>query len=107
MNANSVPAIGKIDNEAPRSIRPYEPVEGADARVKPAQESSPKPTEKPQEPKVEAKPQPDVQLRFIVDAQSNEVTVLLLDKATHRIVRTIPPDELSKFKEGDLLSLFA
>ena len=58
-------------------------------------------------PPVEAVKATDVQLRFEVDQHSKQVTVYLVDKATHRVVRSIPPNEVSKLKEGDLVDLFS
>jgi len=55
-------------------------------------------------------PQPrtsDVVLRFNVDRETHEVTVYIMDRASRQIIRTIPPDELSKLKAGDLIELMA
>lgn len=49
----------------------------------------------------------DVVLRFNVDRETHEVTVYIMDRASRQIIRTIPPDELSKLKAGDLLELMA
>ncbi len=57
-----------------------------------------------------ASPQPrtsDVVLRFNVDRETHEVTVYIMDRASRQIIRTIPPDELSKLKAGDLIELLA
>ena len=35
-------------------------------------------------------------LRFVVDHESNEVTVKVIDRASGEIVRTIPPEELAR-----------
>ena len=64
------------------------------------------------EPKVETQSKAsvmnsDVHLKFIVDDQSKDVTVLVVDRATQKVVRAIPPEELNQYKDGDLLSLFA
>jgi hypothetical protein len=50
---------------------------------------------------------PNVQLKFQVDNQTHEVTVLVLDRASRQVVRTIPAEEIRKFRNGDLLELFA
>lgn len=55
-------------------------------------------------------PQPrtsDVVLRFNVDRETHEITVYIMDRASRQIIRTIPPDELSKLKAGDLIELLA
>lgn len=48
----------------------------------------------------------NIRLRFEVDPKSNEVKVLLVDTATRRVVRTVPPDELRQLAEGELVELF-
>jgi FlaG protein len=58
-------------------------------------------------PRVEPVKREDIRLKFMVDSQSKEVTVLILDRASQRVLRTIPADELSRLKEGDLIELFA
>jgi uncharacterized FlaG/YvyC family protein len=48
----------------------------------------------------------DVSLEFKVDPDNQDVTVLILDKKSRKVIRTIPPEELSKLREGDLVELF-
>ncbi|KPL71401.1 hypothetical protein ADN00_17030 [Ornatilinea apprima] len=55
----------------------------------------------------QARMQMNVQLKFKVDAETNDVTILILDRQSHRVIRTIPSEEISKLKEGDLVELFA
>jgi hypothetical protein len=63
-------------------------------------------------PQTEAKPQAasggfsDVRLKFQVDEKTNEVTCMVIDKSSHRVIRTIPPDELKNLREGDLVQLY-
>jgi len=60
--------------------------------------------------KVQAEParmQMNVQLKFKVDSETNDVTILILDRDSHRVIRTIPAEEISKLKEGELVELFA
>ena len=45
----------------------------------------------------------DTMLKFEVDAQANKVTVLVVDKATEKIVTTIPPEAIKDIPSGDLL----
>ncbi|PWH19895.1 MAG: hypothetical protein DDG59_01655 [Anaerolineae bacterium] len=49
----------------------------------------------------------DVTLRFEIDSQTHDVTILILDKASQRVVRTIPPEEMARMDPGELLQLFA
>jgi uncharacterized FlaG/YvyC family protein len=49
----------------------------------------------------------NVRLHFRVDPKTHEVTVLMVDKSSHRVIRSIPPEEIGKLNEGDLVELFA
>ncbi|MDD5370980.1 MAG: flagellar protein FlaG [Anaerolineaceae bacterium] len=49
----------------------------------------------------------DLRLRFVVDPQTQEVTILMIDRATKKVVRAIPPSELARLKEGDLVDLLS
>lgn len=49
----------------------------------------------------------NVRLHFRVDPKTHEVMVLMVDKTSRRVIRSIPPEELGKLKEGDLVELFA
>ena len=49
----------------------------------------------------------DVTLRFEIDSQTHDVTILILDKASQKVVRTIPPEEMARMDPGELLQLFA
>jgi len=44
-------------------------------------------------------------LKFQVDRESNEVTVLILDARSHEVIRTVPPEELSELSPGELINL--
>jgi uncharacterized FlaG/YvyC family protein len=91
---------------APPAAQPVQTQTAAQVKAPP-----PKTEAEPKETKtVEAKPavmNDNVSLKFIVDKESNNITVLVLDKSNSKIIRAIPPEELNQFKEGDLLSLFA
>jgi uncharacterized FlaG/YvyC family protein len=49
----------------------------------------------------------DFALRFRVDEETRQVTVFVIDKASRRVLRTVPPEEFSKLKAGDLFELTA
>lgn len=53
------------------------------------------------------RPLGDVTLRFEIDSQTHDVTILILDKASRQVVRTIPPEEMARMDPGELLQLFA
>jgi uncharacterized FlaG/YvyC family protein len=50
--------------------------------------------------------QTNVRLKFEVDQKTKEVKVTILDPATHKVIRTIPAEELKNFKDGDMVELF-
>lgn len=49
----------------------------------------------------------DVELRFIPDNDTNEVTVFVVDRTSKSVLRTIPPEEMGKLNAGDLLDFTA
>ena len=49
----------------------------------------------------------DISTRFSVDAQTQALTVTVVNQRTREVIRTIPPEEQSRLKPGDLLNLFA
>jgi uncharacterized FlaG/YvyC family protein len=126
MADNLLPTVGAIvpigeSAEAARMVRlpgeapqaKFEAVLGQ-AEARPEVEPENKPESKAKDKASEAgkmSSNPDafnnVRLHFRVDPKTHEVTVLMVDKATHRVVRSIPPEELGKLKEGDLVELFA
>jgi hypothetical protein len=55
----------------------------------------------PPEPMRNLKPQ------FRVDPETSDITVLMVDSKSGRVMRTIPADELRKLKEGELVQLLA
>lgn len=106
MTINRVSKVGQVDFgagpvqvDAPSPAETSEPVEAA-AQEKPVEQKS-----------SETTPTPvlngDVRLKFIVDSKTNDVTVLVLDKASRQIIRTIPNDELKNLTRGDLVTVFA
>jgi|GEM_PF-1266710 len=49
----------------------------------------------------------NVTLRFSVDDKTNAITVFVIDKASKRVLRSIPAQDLNKMQAGDLLQLLA
>ncbi len=49
----------------------------------------------------------NISVHFQVDEQSNEMTVFVIDRASRRVLRSIPASELSKLQVGELLKLTA
>ncbi len=106
MSANDFSTINASGYESPNrlSLSGYQAVSQAaaaaqEAAAKPAAKSAPA-----QEPV--SRQNENISLEFKVDPEKQDVTVLILDKSTRKVIRTIPPEELSKLREGDLVELF-
>ena len=42
-------------------------------------------------------------LKFQVDTETHQVTIMIMDRATNKVISTIPPDKLKDVPPGDLL----
>lgn len=49
----------------------------------------------------------DVSLRFQVDPDTNDVTILILNNSSRQVVRTIPAEDMNKMEPGEIVQLFA
>lgn len=49
----------------------------------------------------------DIHLKFQIDEETKEVTVFVVDRATQKVIRTIPSEELNNLNAGDLVELLA
>jgi hypothetical protein len=67
-------------------------------------------------PQTEAKARPEVErlnslenisIHFRVDEETSNVTIFLVDRKSHKVLRSIPAAELQKMQIGDLLKLTA
>jgi hypothetical protein len=47
----------------------------------------------------------EISLRYKVDTKTNDLTVFVIDRASRRVLRTIPPEEINQLKVGDLIQL--
>ena len=45
----------------------------------------------------------DTNLKFQVDDKTHQVTIMIMDRATNKVITTIPPDKLKDVPPGDLL----
>jgi len=50
---------------------------------------------------------PNVHFKFNVDPATHDVTVIMFDPNSHKVLRTIPANELQKLSQGELLELWA
>lgn len=49
----------------------------------------------------------DVELKFVPDQNTKEITVFVVDKTSKNVLRSIPPEEIEKMSAGDLLEIIA
>ena len=90
--ANTIPA--EKAEKAEKVEKPASSEKGEKAEEKPAQSLLPVTNG-------------DTFLRFMVDEKSNDITVYVVDRASRRVMRSIPPSEVNNLKAGDLLKLLA
>jgi len=50
-----------------------------------------------------AKNSGDTRLQFRVDEKTNDVTIMIMDKTTNKVVRTIPPEAIKDIPIGQLM----
>lgn len=106
MTINKVGKVGQVDFGAgPVQVEASSPVESSSAVQSVPQEK--RPEQKAAETTTAPVLNGDVRLKFIVDSKTNDVTVLVLDKSSRQIIRTIPNDELKNLTRGDLVTVFA
>lgn len=104
---NALPVtLGRVDSAQAVQVAAArtEKVDGSGA---PQNERNPKDTAGIKVNGKGARPLGDVTLRFEIDSQTHDVTILILDKTSQRVVRTIPPEEMARMDPGELLQLFA
>jgi uncharacterized FlaG/YvyC family protein len=51
----------------------------------------------------QAKPFASTRLQFRMDEKTNEVTIMIVDKASDKVIRTIPPEAIKDLPTGELL----
>jgi len=45
----------------------------------------------------------ETNLKFQVDDKTHQVTIMIMDRATNKVITTIPPDKIKDVPPGDLL----
>ncbi|PKO15728.1 MAG: hypothetical protein CVU39_09400 [Chloroflexi bacterium HGW-Chloroflexi-10] len=97
--ANRAVQVQSMKTEAARSSQEAQEVkQAAEMQSRHASESK---------PALEAPKTSDIGLKFTVNEETKQVTVYVIDRATSRVIRSIPPDELNNLKAGDLVELLA
>jgi hypothetical protein len=106
---SKVSPIGSLSFEQPGPLRKIESRPADVARAAQESQAGP-PAQEAGEAAKTALPVnmfPAISLMFKVDEETNDVTVLILDKTNRKVIRTIPPEELKTMGEGKLVELFS
>lgn len=121
MAGNSIAAIGPVDLQL-RINSAYQMGQGESAAMQAANEAVREAAGQSarREPVREAQSQAesktatlpvtnnnDVVLKFRVDDKTQAITVFVVDRASDRVLRTIPADELQKMSAGELVKMAA
>ncbi len=112
MSYEQVPKISSIEVERQVSAATIVIQQQQAAPVKPLEPKT-KPVEQKVEekkadtPKLPAVLTSDVSLRFIVDDDTHAITILVVDRANQKVIRSIPPEDIGNFQGGNLFDYFA
>jgi uncharacterized FlaG/YvyC family protein len=108
VNSGSLMATLINRTEQTNSVQVTPPKKTASKEVKDARPGNAEKSESGFVGETKAPPNPlgEVSLKFEIDSKTHDVTILLLDRVSQRVVRTIPPDEIAKLNPGELLQLF-
>ncbi|GEM_PF-1268992 len=119
MGENVIQSIGLADSDPMAGVM-YQMAQNQLFKITAAaQAEQPEKVEKAEKPakseKAEEKPAQnllpvtngDTFLRFMVDKKTHDITVYVVDRASKRVMRSIPPNEVNNLKAGDLLKLLA
>lgn len=89
----------------PEHAAPERTAEAAGMHVEPKPGAEAKPPAAKPTPSADAAR--NVRLHFKIDPDTNDVTVFMVDTASRRVIRTIPPEEFKQLDEGELVELLA
>lgn len=111
MSDYSLSSISRIETEARAAaavrVTQSQEASSVDAAVKvTAPERSDKSGQSPQS-LLPVTRQSDVCLKFLVNDETKDITVYVVDRSSEEVIRTIPPEELENLNAGDLLKLAA
>jgi uncharacterized FlaG/YvyC family protein len=120
MSDNFLPSMSRIELDLSASAQVSQPqstqgpqagannTRGTEEAAAPRSESG----QRANDPKVDVKegkqPNPfnDISLQFKVDPKTEKVTILILDRASDKVVRSIPPEDIDKMSPGEIMQLF-
>jgi uncharacterized FlaG/YvyC family protein len=113
--SSSLPKVDLPRVEPPLAVRPgpaaatqaASPAEQAEAAKTQAAVGEHQPADETRQPRPEKSLPSDIRLKYQVDEKTKDVTLLVLDRASHEVIRAIPPEAMTKMDPGELLELFA
>ena len=111
MSIEQVPKISSVDVERQAvnaSIviqQQTAPIKQPDQQAKPVEQKNEE--KKAESQKHNAAHSGDISLRFLVDDDTHAITILVVDRASQKVIRSIPPEEMGKFQGGNLFDYFA
>lgn len=112
MSIEQVPKISSVDVEwqassAAAIIQQQQtvPIKQPEQQAKPVEQKVEE--KKAEAPKHTAVLTGDVSLRFLVDDDTHAITILVVDRTSQKVIRSIPPEEMGSFQDGNLFDYFA
>lgn len=101
------PIAGPADQGFQGSLRPTERYARTEAAERSSARGDPSESIRTQsQPQEHSITDPtNVHLQFKIDPETNDITVIVMDRESEQVIRTIPPEELSDLVEGDLLEV--
>jgi len=103
MSDNSISPISNVSLPAVSAALPKPQVK-TPVEVAAEQDNPPK---KPEKETAQANSSTNVSVHFRVNNETNELTVFVIDRSSHRVLRSIPISELQKLPSGELVKLAA
>lgn len=114
MGENVIQAVGQSDSETRAAVmfqlfqnQLYKSTNAAPATQSEKAEKPAAPDKTEEKQSLLPVTNADTFLRFMVDKKTNDITVYIVDRASNRVMRSIPPNEVNNLKAGDLLKLLA
>jgi uncharacterized FlaG/YvyC family protein len=110
MSIEQVPKISSLDIGQASSAavviqQQAAPIKQSEHQAKPVENKVEE--KKVESPKHAAVLTGDVSLRFLVDDDTHAITILVVDRESQKVIRSIPPEEMGKFQGGNLFDYFA
>lgn len=108
MSGNLKISVGSVSHSQVSAPSPYKPPPKPFVSPSAAEPMAQKKTQKQMETEVEQESAAsNLSVHFRVNEETNELTVFVVDRSAHRVLRSIPISELYKMSAGELVKLAA